>query len=366
MDGHTVEINGTVYHILSDPQEGAAGTPLAPHTSDSQSRILDYRFREFPSEESIGHIRSVSRRTWGPVRPVVPVPETGRPPLFSSQDEAVKLANGESLGGLTIRYEAQRSGWPEERVREYARKILGVMRHSTATGLEGKGPLTLTPPAAPHLMNALDEGRLLGGKTLGRAIVISLAVLEASNSRGVICAAPTAGSCGTLPGALLSAAESLGTAEEALEEALMAAGGAGLIIAREATFAAELAGCQAECGAASAMAAAALVDLAGGNADQALGASSVALQNILGLICDPVAGLVEVPCYGRNAMGAANAFVAANMVLGGYDPLIPLEETARAMLEVGKALSPDLRCTARGGLCVVPSARRLEERSRLP
>ncbi len=301
------------------------------------------------------------------LEPVLPVPD--RPehgPLFVSAREMVAYAeaNGLSLGRAALAYEARRAGWDPERTRDAMRRILAVMRDAARKGLEG----TLVPagglvkPTARRLDAAGRQGRLLGGNPLARGVTLAIAVMEVSNSMGVICAAPTAGSCGVLPGVLLSAQEAHGFSDEAVVDALFAAGGVGLIIGRRATFAAELAGCQAECGAASAMAAAALVELAGGSPAQAEGAASVALQNTLGLICDPVAGLVEVPCFGKNALGVGNAYAAADMILGGYDALIPFDEVADAMKQVGEMMPREIRCTALGGVAATPTGIRLQER----
>lgn len=360
VDGYPVQISGGLYHLLVKTGDTGVSVPGARVSRiPEKGALLQFDFPSYPGEDEV---RALGRlgEVLGPLEPVLPVPGPGAPPLFTTQAEAVAL--GVSLGRAAIEYEANRSGWATDRVRERAQMILKVMADAADFGLRGEGGLLLTAHSAPVLQEAKNRRQLLGGPGVEDATLLALAVCEASNAGGVVCAAPTAGASGTVPGALLAAAEALDAPADRVVEALMAAGGAGVIIARYATFAAEVAGCQAETGAASAMAAAALVDLMGGSAQQALGAASVALQNVLGLVCDPVAGLVEVPCFGRNAMGAANAFVAANMVLGGYDPLIPLEETAGAMLEVGKALHVDLRCTARGGLCAVPSARRLAER----
>ena len=146
-----------------------------------------------------------------------------------------------------------------------------------------------------------------------------------------------------------------------MTRAMLAAGMIGIFIATHSTFAAEVAGCQAECGAGSGMAAAALVTLAGGTTRQAISAASMALQNTLGMICDPVANRVEVPCLGRNVLAAANALACANMALAGYDPVIPLDEVIEAADAVGKSLPRSLRCTALGGLSVTPTSRRIQE-----
>jgi L-serine dehydratase len=176
---------------------------------------------------------------------------------------------------------------------------------------------------------------------------------------GVVIAAPTAGACGGLPGCLIGYADHIRN-DESLADGFWAAGLVGLFIAMDATFAAEVAGCQAETGAGSAMAAAGLVEMCGGTAQEAFDAASMALQNVMGLVCDPIANRVEIPCLSRNANGAGNALTSANMVLGGIQAVVPLNETIVTMLKVGQALPSSLRCTALGGLSDTPTARRME------
>jgi L-serine dehydratase len=186
--------------------------------------------------------------------------------------------------------------------------------------------------------------------------------MEVKSSMGVIVAAPTAGSCAALPGAVIAVAESMGQDEEAMARALLAGGLIGVFVAERWTFAAEVGGCQAECGVASSMAAAALVTLAGGTHAEGVAAASMALQNVLGLICDPVANRVEVPCLGRNVMAATNALTCANMALAGCDSVIPLDQVIDAARRVGEQLPCELRCTALGGLSLCPASRALEAR----
>ncbi len=170
-------------------------------------------------------------------------------------------------------------------------------------------------------------------------------MMEVKSSLGVIVAAPTAGSCGGLPGAVIGAANAMGLSQDEMTKAMLAAGLVGVFIAAHATFAAEVGGCQAECGAGSGMAAAALVTLAKGTLEQALAATSLALQNILGMICDPVANRVEAPCLGKNVLAASNALACANMALADYAALIPLDQVIETMDRVGKSLPVELRCT---------------------
>jgi L-serine dehydratase len=181
---------------------------------------------------------------------------------------------------------------------------------------------------------------------------------------GVIVAAPTAGSAGVLPAVLLPLLWSGRIDRRRAARALAAAGLVGAFVLHAATFAAEEAGCQAENGTASAMAAAALSDLQGAPADVSFRAAALALSNMLGLVCDPVGGGVEIPCISRNSAAAANAVVSANLALGGFDPLIPLDEVIIAMAEIGRLLPCSLRCTARGGLAATPTARRLAHSSK--
>ncbi len=177
---------------------------------------------------------------------------------------------------------------------------------------------------------------------------------------GVIVAAPTAGACAALPGACLAAGDELGLSDNDVAKAMLAGGMIGVFIATSSTFAAEVAGCQAECGAASGMAAAALATIGGGTAEQAVAAASIALQNSMGMVCDPVANRVEVPCLGKNVMAASNALACANMALAGYDPVIPLDEVIETMDRVGRSLPYQLRCTALGGLSVTKTSKAIE------
>ncbi len=165
-----------------------------------------------------------------------------------------------------------------------------------------------------------------------------------------------------LPGALVTLAEERRLSREQIAQALLASGAIGLIVGQRATFAAEVAGCQVEIGAAGAMAAAAVVDAVGGTARQGADAAAIAFQNTMGLVCDLVHGAVEIPCHTRNGVAAANAFICADLVLGGYQNPIPLDETIDAVLAVGRMMPSELRCTSKGGLAIAPSAQALRLR----
>ena len=196
----------------------------------------------------------------------------------------------------------------------------------------------------------------LCGTVLSRAIAYAMAVLETNASMGLIVAAPTAGSAGVIPGTLLSICENYDLGEDAVRSGLLHAGAIGYLIMRNASVSGAEAGCQAEVGAASAMAASAAVELLGGSPRQSLTAASIALANLLGLVCDPIAGLVESPCQSRNVIGVSNAFSSAQLALSGVRFPIPFDEMAEAMYKVGRTLPSELRETAIGGCAGTPSA----------
>ncbi len=241
---------------------------------------------------------------------------------------------------------------------------LQVMKEAVNEGLvSGRKSFSgLSGGDAFRLNEALKGDRMLGGTLFGKALVKAIAIAEVNATMGRICASPTAGSCGILPAVVLAAAEELGLSDEEAAAGLFTAGGIGMIIAAKASISGAEGGCQAECGSASAMAAAALVELAGGTPRMAANACAIALKGVLGLVCDPVAGLVEVPCVKRNAMGAANALAAADMALAGIESKIPVDEVISAMKAIGDAMSPKFKETAEGGLADTPTGRRLAEK----
>ena len=215
---------------------------------------------------------------------------------------------------------------------------------------------------AAKVEQAAAQGRLLGGDYLAAVTAEALKTAECNACMKRIVAAPTAGSCGVLPAVLLPLARSGEADDDAICDALYVAAGFGQVIASRATLAGAEGGCQAEVGAASAMAAAALCYLKGGSPAACAAAAAMALGNLLGLVCDPVAGLVEVPCVKRNVVGAVNAVSCANMALAGIDSAIPCDEVIDAMGRVGRQLSPDLRETGAGGLAATPTGRAIARR----
>jgi L-serine dehydratase len=284
-------------------------------------------------------------------------------PLLGSAAEMIHLADrrGLSAGQLGLLYEAELLGLPESAVIEETVRRFHIMSAAVARGLQPELPrMQLLRPSAGCVFRAEAEGKVALGGTHTRAAARALAAMHVNCGMGVVCAAPTAGSAGVLPAVLVTLREERGLDEKAIARALLAAGIVGVIVARQATFAAEVAGCQVEVGAAGAMAAAAVVEAAGGNARQAADAAAVCFQNTMGSVCDLVQGIVEIPCHTRNAVAAASAFVVADLILGGYENPIPLDETIAAVYAVGKMLPAELRVTALGGLAATPSARAIE------
>jgi L-serine dehydratase len=204
-------------------------------------------------------------------------------------------------------------------------------------------------------LDNLDEAKSICGPAIHRAIINTIAVAETNACMGVIVAAPTAGSAGVLPAVLLSMYETYDVSIDAMRRGLINAGAIGYIITRNGSVAVAEAGCQAEVGSASAMAASALVEILGGTPEQCCHAASIAMSNLLGLACDPVRGLVEVPCQTRNTIGAVGAYTAAELAMAGVGPRIPLDEMIQITYDVGRALPESLRETAKGGCAVAPS-----------
>jgi len=316
------------------------------------------------SDAVIADLPAVRRvRRLAPVLPVRSRKGLAVPFLHAGEMVATGDPAARPLADFALDYECARSGLDPDAVLGQMRRILGIVRGGVARGLAGTDyPDRILPRQSHRFAERLDRGELLDGGLLNRAILYVTALMEVKSSMGVIVAAPTAGSCATFPATTLAAAEALDAPDDAVLRAMLAAGLIGVFVATRSSFAAEVGGCQAETGAGAAMAAAALVDLAGGSADVALAAASHALQNVLGLVCDPIANRVEAPCLGRNIAGAANAIASANIALAGYDPLVPLDEVLDAHRQISESMARELRCTALGGLSISPTSKAIEAR----
>ena len=237
-------------------------------------------------------------------------------------------------------------------------KVLEIMRASAALPLKkpSKSMGGLIGGESKKLYDHAARGKAICGDILQRAMTYAMGVAEVNASMGLIVAAPTAGSAGIVPGLLLALQDCYKISDDRLVDALFNAGAVGYLAMRNATVAGAVGGCQAEVGVAAAMAASATVELMGGTPEQCMDAGSTVLMNLLGLVCDPVGGLVEYPCQNRNAAGVANALIAAELALSGVRQLIPFDEMLDAMYAVGRRLPIELRETALGGCAAAPSA----------
>lgn len=267
---------------------------------------------------------------------------------------------GLAISEIMLRREAEKFGGGIQSVKDQMRKMLSVMRDSVVRSQKEKMSLLggYIGGESHALLARIEEKGAMGG-LISRAAAYAMGVIEWNASMGRIVAAPTAGSSGVIPGVLIAADELYGFGEEKLIMALFNTGAVGYLIGRNATLSGAEGGCQAEVGAASAMAASALAELFGGTPTICLSAAGDAISNILGLVCDPIGGLVESPCQKRNAMGVSNAVISAEIALatGGKTP-VPFDEVVAAMYNVGRSIPYQLRETALGGLATAPSVRK--------
>ena len=384
INGVQVEISG-LYTTLFVAHRDAPGA-LASLTGALAKAQMNIAFCRTYRTEAGGQAYSVFETDGVPQRDVLPIvrsldlvnyatfielpgsvtalgPGVSVPDLFDDASQLLRACREHGLGiGGVMRLREERMVGPD-RARRNMRRVMEVMREETTQPLE-------TPERSlGGFLNGEAQRVGLGGTAFASsllgsaqtdAVARAMAVLERSATMGVIVAAPTAGSAGVVPGCVLAVANLLaGDADEVdamVEDALYCAAGIGLILATSACVAGAEGGCQAEVGSAAAMAAAALVQMHGGTPEQALDAASITISNLLGLVCDPVGGLVEVPCQNRNAIGVAAAFTGAQLALSGIKSLVPFDEMASVMLSVGHALPASLRETAKGGIAVASSA----------
>ncbi|MCM3039119.1 L-serine ammonia-lyase, iron-sulfur-dependent, subunit alpha [Paenibacillus motobuensis] len=283
--------------------------------------------------------------------------------MFSNVAELIALAEEKScsIAEIMIRQEMEVSGKSREQIREQMSRNLEVMEKAVERGLSGvKSHSGLTGGDAVKMQQYIASGQGLSGFTVLDAVSKAVATNEVNAAMGLICATPTAGASGVMPGVLFALVDKLHPTRDQMIDFLFTSGAFGMVVANNASISGAAGGCQAEVGSATGMAAASIVALAGGTPQQSATAMAIALKNLLGLVCDPVAGLVEVPCVKRNAMGAAIAMVAADMSLAGITSAIPCDEVIEAMYRIGQAMPVALRETAQGGLADTPTGRRLK------
>ncbi len=280
--------------------------------------------------------------------------------FYSIADLVEQASNYPTVAELMLATEEEMTGRTREEIYRLMERNLTVMEQSIEEGVAGVTSVTgLTGGDATKMNHYLASGNFMSGETILTAVRNAIAVNEVNAKMGLICATPTAGSAGVVPGVLMACREKLQLTRDQQLDFLFTAGAFGLVIANNASISGAEGGCQAEVGSASAMAAAALVAANGGNAHQSAQAVAITLKNMMGLICDPVAGLVEVPCVKRNALGSSQAFISADMALAGIESVIPPDEVVVAMYQVGRQMPSMFRETAEGGLAMTPTAQKL-------
>ncbi|MBZ9532756.1 L-serine ammonia-lyase, iron-sulfur-dependent, subunit alpha [Cytobacillus oceanisediminis] len=283
--------------------------------------------------------------------------------MFRNVAELVEMATTRNLpiSEIMIDQEMNVTGRTRAEILAQMETNLQVMEQAVERGLNGVVSHSgLTGGDAVLLQEYIKKGQFLSGEIILDAVSKAVATNEVNAAMGMICATPTAGSAGVVPGTLFAVKNKLNPTREQMIAFLFNSGAFGFVVANNASISGAAGGCQAEVGSAAGMAAAAIVEMAGGTPEQSAHAMAITLKNMLGLVCDPVAGLVEVPCVKRNAMGAANAMIAADMALAGIKSRIPCDEVIDSMYRIGQAMPTALKETARGGLAATPTGRRLE------
>ncbi len=283
--------------------------------------------------------------------------------MFNSAKEVLSLHESKSMEiyEIMLQSEIKKTKREKEEILMELSRTIDVMKDSATRTLqeEVRSVSGLIGGDAKKVAEFTSSKQCISGATISKAMAYALSTSEVNASMGRICAAPTAGASGILPACLLTVRDKYALDDDALVRGLLTASCIGEIIAKNATISGAEGGCQAECGSAASMGAAAMVSLSGGTPDQVFTAASFALINIMGLICDPVAGLVEFPCAIRNASGVVNAIVSADLALAGVRSLIPFDEVIEAMYKVGKQLPDTLRETALGGVAVTETGKKL-------
>ncbi|TDL79906.1 L-serine ammonia-lyase, iron-sulfur-dependent, subunit alpha [Peribacillus frigoritolerans] len=283
--------------------------------------------------------------------------------MFRNVAELIELAEskGVKIAEIMIQQEMEMTGRTRDQILSMMDQNLTVMEQAVEKGLAGvKSHSGLTGGDAVLMQAYIQKGNFLSGEIILDAVSKAVATNEVNAAMGTICATPTAGSAGVVPGTLFAVKAKLNPSREQMIDFLFTSGAFGFVVANNASISGAAGGCQAEVGSASGMAAAAITEMAGGTPSQAAEAMAITLKNMLGLVCDPVAGLVEVPCVKRNAMGAANAMIAADMALAGITSRIPCDEVIDAMFRIGQSMPTALKETAQGGLAATPTGRELE------
>lgn len=289
---------------------------------------------------------------------------------FKTTEELLKLCKKHkvSIAEITIRYEMEHSHRHRAEILGKMRKTMKVMREAVKDAIKHprQSAFNMAGGSSPKLFKAIKKKKMACSPLVLRAMAYAVATGETNSAMGRIVAFPTAGGAGVVPGVMLATAEEWKTTNKKLLEGLLTASAIGKIIAEGATLSAAAGGCQAEVGAAIAMAAAGVTEMRGGTPQQAANAAAIGLKSYLGVVCDPLGGLVAVPCIKRNMLGASMAFAASDATIAGIESFIPFDHVVMAMRNIAKIMSPKLRETALGGLAVTPTGLKIREKMGLP
>ena len=373
VNGATVHITGAENILLVEGEKDMIDALLvddktmdwsSPACKRVEKNLIQYNLSDLPAKETMDKLGKL------PGIRKVRYAGAAQYPVVSTQtllrSTAAVIQNSKAKGGLAaqaLMYESKRLGLGPDQTRSAFEERFALMMQTVQAGLSADNrsrAMKYLRPSARKMQSAPLPDRIDAG-FLKNAIVAALAVMEENVNRGVVVAAPTAGSAGIIPG-ILFALSKAGIAEPKLTDALQVMALIGALFAIRGSFAADTGGCSVETGASSAMAAGGLVYVLGGDAEQSFQAASLCLMNTMGLICDPVGGEVEIPCHARNIAGVSHAQAAAISILSGFDAVLPFDDMVAATVAVGRKMHPDLRCTARGGCAATAAACKLRDR----
>ncbi len=380
IDGFEVKINGDFYELLltSKSDDTIAGklNALFPQSQsitesvNGDSTLVNLKFSNKISVDTLQKLNGLTslekQIIVNPVLPVIAGNGTKLP--FTSVASLLEYALKENLdlGELGLIYEKCQSGLPGAIVIDRMKNLVGIIENSIKTGLAGTVYKDRILPQQSHLIQkAQNSGKILQNSIVNQIVANVSAIMESKSAMEVVVANPTAGSCGTVGGVLRAVADDINATDEELTQAYFATGIIGAYFAMGPGFSAEEHGCQVECGASAGMAAAGIVQLFGGTAKQAIDAASMAIQNMIGLVCDPIADRVEAPCLGKNISAAVNALTSATMSCAGFNALIPLNEVIETVSSVSQQMPTCVKCTGKGGLAMTKTACDLKEKLKL-
>ncbi len=377
IDGFKVSINGGYYELL------LKGVSKNIHLQDllllftesksisesfnHEKRLVNIKFSKEISIETINKLKeTIPFDELTIIKPVLPIISGNESELpFTTVASLLEYAEQKNLdlAALGLLYEKNQSGLDDQEVIDKMKSIVAIIENSIKTGLEGTYYEDRILPRQSHLIDdAQKKKKILEHSVVNKIIANVSAIMESKSAMEVVVANPTAGSCGVVGGVLRAVADDINASHDELIQAYFATGIIGVYFAQGPGFSAEEHGCQVECGASAGMAAAGIVQLFGGSAKQAIDAASMAIQNMIGLICDPIADRVEAPCLGKNVSAAVNALSSATMACAGYNALIPLNEVIETVSSVSLQMPSCNKCTGKGGLAITKTACAIKEK----